>query len=70
MDISSETTLLKQKEEDWQQILAQGQTSSPKEKGSSGTENKEWAEHNCALDKYHKRTIYVIPISFTWRLEE
>ena len=29
-DVSSETTFLKQKEEDWQQMLAQGQSSSPK----------------------------------------
>ena len=31
-DISLGTVLLKQKEEDWQQMLAQGQSSSPKNK--------------------------------------
>ena len=30
MEVSSETVFLKQKEEDWQQILAQGQSSSQK----------------------------------------
>ena len=31
-DVSSATTFLKQKEEDWQQMLAQGQSPSPKRK--------------------------------------
>lgn len=32
MDISSGTVFLGQREEDWQQMLAQGQSSSPKKK--------------------------------------
>ena len=31
-DISSQTLFLKQKEDDWQQVLAQGQSSAPKKK--------------------------------------
>ena len=39
-DISSLTIFLKQKEEDWQQMLAQSQSYSPKEKRKNKTNTK------------------------------
>ena len=52
MDVSSGTVFLKQKGEDWQQMLAQGQSSSPKKKKSQKRQTGHrlmvtlWGEHN------------------------
>ena len=48
-DISSATIFLKQKQEDWQQMLAQGQSSSPKKTKKEKKKGKFPGDQPCGL---------------------
>ena len=49
MDVSSVTVFLRQKEEDWQQMLAQGQSSSTKKKKKKVTKTQSNLKSSQAL---------------------